>query len=332
MKRLFIILIFALSILTENPASSQEVRSSLTSDLTKTYGYYIGQKLSVEKIQNELPTLSARALQAQLEFDLEFKGSYENIEKELQKLFHDRWTKYKSQLRSKFTSNLGSTSISKAQADAFIRTIRLRAKGQISPPILETLLSYNPKFQISPVKELMRGFKNTYRTKGHPKAKGVDFQIDYPRSWRAKEGRRPNVIQLMTSKNGRGLESIILMVKKLPLPSGYKITDQELDELFSQQGLREMLPKGANFISTQPIIMDNHKGGMMVFDQSLQRIDQKIFFRSLHFITLYEKKMIFIQCMVGSQKADQRELTKRFRRLEPLFKLVANSFIIQSQY
>ena len=332
MKLPLFVSVLLLFLIVGNPVWPQEVRSSLPSDLTKTYGYYNGQKLSIERIQKEFPTLSAAAFQAQMEFDLVFKPSYKNIEKELQKLFRQRWTNYKGQLRRKLTNSLGSTSINKIQASAFIRTLRQRAKGKIEPPILETLLTYNPKFQISPVQELLRGFKSSYRTKGHPKAKGVDFQIDFPRSWRPKEGRRPNVIQLMTSKNGRGLESILLMVKKIPLPSGYKFTEQELKDFFSPQGLREMLPKGATFISAQAIVMDNKKGGMVVFDQTLQRIDQKIFIRSLHFITLYENKMIFIQCMVASQKDDQIDLTKRFRQMEPLFKLVANSFIIQSQY
>jgi len=41
--------------------------------------------------------------------------------------------------------------------------------------------------------------------------------------------------------------------------------------------------------------------------------------------------MIFIQCMVATQKGNQTDLDRQFRRMEPLFKLVANSFIIQSQ-
>jgi hypothetical protein len=318
--------------LMPQPVWPQEPRSPLHSDLSQTYGYYSGQKLSIERIQREFPALSARALQAQMTFDLVFKSSYKNIEKELRDLLRQQWPKYKRQMHQKLTSNLGSAPISMTQADTFIRTVRLRAKGQIDPPILETLLTYNPEFQNNPVKELLRGFKSTYRTKGHPKAKGVDFQVEYPRSWRIKEGIRPNVIKLITSKNGRGLESILLMVKDIPLPPGYKITDQELDDFFSPQELRGMIPKGASFISAQPVVLDNQKGGMMIFDQTLQRIDQKVSFRILHFITIYRNKMIFIQCMVATQTGNQDDLKKQFRRLEPLFKLVANSFVIQSQY
>ena len=311
---------------------AQAIKSPLYSDLSQTYGYYKGQKLSVEMIQREFPNLSVSASHAQMAFELEFKPSYENIEKELNKLLRQQWPTYKEQMHQQITNNLGTTSINLTQAEKFIRTVDHRAKGQIETPILETLLTYNPDFQDSPAKEMLRGFKSTFRTKGHPKAKGADFQIEYPRSWRIKEGKRPNVIKLFTSKNGRGLESILLMVKDIPLPSGYEITDQELDDFFSPQELKLMIPNGASFISAQPIILDNQKGGMMVFDQTLQRIDQKVSFRNLQFITIFKNKMIFIQCMVATKKNNQTDLNKQFRRLEPLFKLVANSFVIQDQY
>jgi hypothetical protein len=325
----FLVIIVAL---TSQPVWAQKVKSPVYVDLSQTYGYYRGQKLSVERIQKEFPNLSARASHAQMAFDLVFQSSYENIENELRKLLRQQWPTYKKQMHQKLTSTLGSTSISVTQADSFIRTVRLRAEGQIEPPILETLLAYNPEFQNNPAKELLRGFENTFRSKGHSKAKGVDFQIDYPKSWRVKEGKRPNIIKLFTSKNGHGLVSVILSVKNIPLPLGYELTDQEVDEIFSPQGLRETVPDGASFISAQPIILDNQKGGMVIFDQTLQRVDKKISFRSLQFLTIYRNKMIAIQCMVTTKTSNNSDLNKQFSRLEPLFRLMANSFVIQSQY
>ena len=332
MNRPLVPLVLLLSISAGNPVWPQEITSPLHSDLSQTYGYYSGQKLSIERIQSEFPTLAARALQAQMAFELVFKSSYENIEKELRKLLGQRWSTSKRQMLQGLTGNPGSVPISMTPADAFIRTVLLRAKGQIETPILETLLTYNPQFQKIPAKEFLRGFKSTFRTKGHSKAKGVDFQIEYPRSWSSKEGKRPNVVKVFTSQNGRGLETILLMVKDIPLPSGYKITEQELDSVFSTQGLKEMIPKGASFISAQPIVLDGNKGGMMVFDQTLQRLDVALPLRGLFFITIYANKMIFIQCMVTSKTENRSDLKQQFRRLEPLFRLVANSFVIQSQY
>jgi hypothetical protein len=332
MKRPLVPLVLLLSLLVGNPVWPQEIKSPLHNDLGQTYGYYSGQKLSIEWIQREFPALSARASQAQMAFELVFKASYSNIENELRKLLGQQWPAFKRQMLQGLENNLVSAPISITQADTFIRTVRLRAKGQIETPVLETLLTYNPQFQKKPAKEFLRGFKSTFRTKGHSKAKGVNFQIEYPRSWSSKEGKRPNVIKVFTSQNGRGQETILLMVKDIPLPSGYKITEQELDSLFSPQGLKEMIPKGASFISAQPIVLDGKKGGMMVFDQTLQRLDVILALRGRFFITIHANKMIFIQCMVISKIGNQAGLNQQFRRLEPLFRLVANSFVIQSQY
>jgi hypothetical protein len=332
MIRALVPLVLLLSLWIEHSAWSQEIRPPLHSDLSQAYGYYSGQKLSIERIKSEFPTLSTEASRAQMAFELVFKSSYENIENELRKLLGQRWPVYKRQMTQGLKDNLGSAPISTAQAAIFIRTVRLRAKGKIETPVLETLLSFTPQFQKQPARELLRGFKNTFRTKGQRKAKGVDFQIEYPKSWSSKEGKRPNVIKVFTSRNGRGAETILLMVKDIPLPSDYEITEQELDSIFSTQGLREMIPKGASFISAQPVTLDGKKGGMMVFDQTRQRLDVMLHFRGLFFITMYANKMIFIQCMVASGIENQADLEQQFKRLEPLFRLVANSFVIQSQY
>lgn len=317
--------------LLSQPALSQQIASPLYEDLSRAYGYYNGQKLSIENVQKAYPALAAEASKAHMEFELIFKSSYENIEKELQEILGQRWAEYKNQMQRQINS-LRSPPVSEAQAIAFIQEVKLRAKGQIEPPVLETLLIYNAQFKINPAEEFMRGFTSTYRTKGHAKAKGIDFQIQYPKSWRAKEGQRPNVIQLITSENGRGFNSIVLMVKDIPLPPGYRIPEQEMNDLFSPQSLKEMIPDGATFVTSKAVVLDHQKGGLIVFDQTQQRVDTKISMRILQFVTVYRNKMIFVQCMTATPDSGHTELNDRFRKMEPLFKLVANSFVIQSQY
>ena len=105
---------------------------------------------------------------------LVFKASVENIEKELQAGLGPRWNVFNKQLLDRLESSLASPD--QATAETFITQVRQRAKGQIETPILETLLTYSPAFQKSPANEFLSGFTQIYRTKGHPKAKGIDFQ------------------------------------------------------------------------------------------------------------------------------------------------------------
>jgi hypothetical protein len=220
-----------------------EITSPLHTDFSKAYGYCMGQKFRIEQIRQKFPEIADQARIAQLEFELVFKSSYENIENELRKLLGDKWDAYKSQLSTMATDTFEPSRFSEQDARAFVTEVSLRAKGEISSPVLETLLTYHPDFQSNPAEEYVRGFVETYRTKNHPKAKGVDFQIQYPKSWEAKEGQRPNVVQIITSKNGRGFDDIALTVKDIPIPQGYKITQAEINDLFTAKSLRETLPE-----------------------------------------------------------------------------------------
>ncbi len=329
-KPFLTVLILPFLLLMHQPVSAQEVRSSLPSDLGRAYGYYTGQKFSIERIKQLYPALAGEAAKAQARFDVVFKASYDNIGKELKAGLGPRWDAYEKQLSDQLTTSLAS--LDQAAAENFIREVGLRAKGQIESPVLETLLTYNPEFQNDPAKEFLSGFTQIYRTKDHPKAKGVDFQIQYPRSWRAKEGLRPNVIQLITSQNGRGFENTALMVKDIDLPRGYVVTEEELDDFFSPEEMRDMVPEEATFISAKPVVIDRHKGGMIVWEQIAQRVDRKVYTRNVQFVTLYKNKMLFLQCMVGSVSDDPASLRATFEKYEPLFKLIANSFVIQDQY
>ena len=118
------------------------------------------------------------------------------------------------------------------------------------------------------------------------------------------------------------------MVRDNPIP----LTEQDLDDLFVESELKGMVPEGAKFISVKPIVLDDHKGAMIIYDDIVQRVDILITMRSLIFITIYDGKMIFIQCLVSALPGEESKLQERFNHFEPLFKMIANTFIIQEQY
>lgn len=225
---------------------------------------------------------------------------------------------------------LSTQQLNQEVAARFITEVESRARGEMPSPILETLLTY--QFMDWPTKEFMLGYNRVFRTKNHPKAKGVDFQIRYPISWLPEEGERPNTIQTFTSENGRGLEMFLLMVKDIPLPLGYTLTEQDLDDFFVESELKKMVPEGAKHVSAKTIVLDNHKGAMIIYDHIGQRLDIAITSRTLHFITILGGKMIWVSCYVSVLPGEESELQERFNRFEPLFKMIANSFIIQEQY
>jgi hypothetical protein len=166
--------------------------------------------------------------------------------------------------------------------------VKKRAKGQIHSPVLETLLSYNSLFQKHPEEEFRQDFIKTYRTSQHPKAKGIDFQIEYPASWKANDGIRPNVIKHIQSKNGYGPDFIAIMAKDISLPKGYKLSKGDIEEQFSYDELKDMIPSGASFIDAKSVILDRQRGGILIYEQVGERLEKVLMIRTLSFITIYQ--------------------------------------------
>jgi len=124
----------------------------------------------------------------------------------------------------------------------------------------------------------------------------------------------------------------LLMVKDIPIPLDYTLTEQDIDDFFVESNLKEMIPEGGKFISAKLIILEDHKGAMIIYDDIVQRVDITTITRNLVFITIYDGKIIWIGCSVLALPGEESELKERFNRFEPLFKMIANTFIIQEQY
>ena len=296
--------------------------------LGRTYGYIKGQQFSLNRIRKLFPDLENEVTKSELEFSISFKKASDRITKELEEILGNEFRSFEDQMAEKLKSTLGNQKIDKQTALLFFEEIKSRAKGNIESPVLETLLTY--QFIDTPEKEFLKGYVKTYSTKGHPKSKGVTINSKLPLSWKQQEGDRPNIIQKFVSENGSGQEIVLFMVKDLELPSGYKITQSELDDFFVESELREMIAEGSEFISAKRISLDNHTGGQIIYKTVQERLDFTITMQSVQFITIYNGKMIFLQCMVSAEPDEN--LTERFDLFLPIFRQIANSMILMDQY
>jgi len=321
---LFIIFVFLVLAANTQTVVAQTIEAPLHNDLGRTLGFIMGQRSSLNIIKAEYPNLALQAQVAESEFESSFSNAEKNIKNALQEILKEEYPEFLETLEKQINDLIPSLQLNQEAAANFIAEVELRARGEIPSPILETLLTY--QFMDWPMEEFTFGYNRVFRTKNHPKAKNVDFQIRYPISWRPEEGERPNIIQKFRSENGRGLENFILMVKDLPISPDYTITEQDISEA------KEMVPEGGKLIYAKPIVLDRHKGAMIVFDYVVQQLDIVITMRQLMFITIYGGKMIWINCVVSALPGEEGELQERFNLFEPLFKMIANSFIIQEQY
>lgn len=123
------------------------------------------------------------------------------------------------------------------------------------------------------------------------------------------------------------------MVKEMPLPKGYKITKEELNDLFTEKEMKDMVPDGGKFISFTKMTLDNNIGGMIEYEQTMERLDFKIKIRirMVQFMFIRGNKMYMLQGTVGSEKTDT-DLSLEMKKYLLLYKLVANTIVVNDQY
>ena len=338
MRPRFLTLLLASCCYASHVWSAEEeivLTDAVVRDIVHTYGFYLGQSFSLDAIEEKFPDISAQTRIAKLQFDARFSSSITNMDAVLTRK-NGEWSKAKTNLREKIAATLGGQTLNPDSAKEFVETVTKRAKGEIPSPVIETLLTFQPSYIAKPASEFLDGFEARFTSDGSGKSKGVRFHLDYPRSWSSADGNRPNIVRKLVSQNGRGFEMIMVVVKSLSLPPGQKLTDKDIEEMVAEvatpKELKEMLPDGASFVSGGPLRLDGRPGFYQKYSLKQQRLDFTFSSIAVSYTVYYQTSIIQIQCQVSSEAKEEQSLEQRFERFEPLFKLVANSFVIQSQW
>lgn len=310
--------------------SNDNIKIAKYKRVSEAYGYIIGQDYTLNLIKKEFPKYELQILHAEMSFNSSFGKSKFEIKKYLiEYLGQIEFNNYEDKLMIAMKNMLGNQTFSEENVTNFITEVESRAKGNIASTVLETILSF--QFLDRPQNELTTGFTSTFKTKSHPKAKNTDWQIKVPKSWKAEEADRPNIIQKFISDYGAGNNTIMILVKEMPLADGHKLTNEELNELFTEKEMKSTVPEGGKFISFTKMTLDNYIGGMIEYEQSTERLDYKINIRMVQFTFIKDDKMYILQGIVGSIN-ENTDLSIEMKKYLPLYKLVANSIVVNDQY
>ncbi len=347
--KLIIIIGLAIGHLTfSNSAYTQELQNSFYVDINQSMGFIMGQNFSLNRIKTEYPELATRAMIVESHFKKSFGNAEKNMDNELRRILEDQYSEYMSTVDESISGSLNSQKINHSLALQFLDEIEMRAKGVIPSPILETLLIY--QFAGYPQNEFLQGYKSKYLTVGHLKSKGIDLQVEYPKSWSSREGNRPNVIQFFSSNNGRGPAYALVMTRDLLAEAQDLLTSKEkavlktyegsqalADEIFSKNSLREMAEEVGLYnvreMKSKRIIIDRWPGAMLEFIGEQQRLDLVVTMYTRMYLAIYENYLITLHCQLGEFNGDiDNNLKQNISEYTPLFHLMANSLIIQNQY
>ena len=300
--------------------------------MSRTYGYYIGQTYTLDNIKKKYPNLQNEIFLIKNDFDLKYLKSIKDIEQFFTKnMSKKQWSDFQKMVKDGIKKQL-NTNISYEESLEAIQVVKARIKGDIESPVIETLLMFNPNYQKNPIEELNDKFIQTYNSKDNPKAKGVDFSVKVPKSWKSQEANRPNIVRKFTSNNGyivedTFMENIMLGVYDLPIEVK-KLTSQDVTDVCNDIPENSVLREcKATTLENLPVVVQRLKLNM-------KRLENSMNMEVVQYNVFYKNKMIIIQGQVGTmnEKISEKTLLERFEKFKPVFNYVANSLMISNLY
>ena len=300
--------------------------------MSRTYGYYIGQTYTLDNIKKKYPNLQNEIFLIKNDFDLKYLKSIKDIEQFFTKnMSKKQWSDLQKMVKDGIKKQL-NTNISYEESLEAIQVVKARIKGDIESPVIETLLMFNPNYQKNPIEELNDKFIQTYNSKDNPKAKGVDFSVKVPKSWKSQEANRPNIVRKFTSNNGyiiedTFIENIMILVYDLPIEVK-KLTSQDVTDICNDIPENSVLREcKATTLENLPVVVQRLKLNM-------KRLENSMNMEVVQYNVFYKNKMIIIQGQVGTmnEKISEKTLLERFEKFKPVFNYVANSLMISNLY
>ena len=183
------------------------------------------------------------------------------------------------------------------------------------------------------VQLFVSGEKAVFDSTGHEKAKGVRVKLFYPKTWKAIEGARPNIIQKLVSENGTGMAMVMLQTRALPPELNRQLTDDEKKELIGEDSLKELVPDGGKLVSYKLTKLEGEPCGMLETSMIAERAGFKIAMFNIFYVVPVKGAILIIQTGFGGNATDGVEaLEARYREAKPILQLIAGSCIFPDKW
>jgi hypothetical protein len=172
------------------------------------------------------------------------------------------------------------------------------------------------------------GQRKTFSTEGHDKAKGVKLMISYPDSWEPTAGETPDVVQMITSSRGFGMEVLRLEFKSLGLPEGTQLKPAEQAKYFTAPALKPLIPADAKLVTTKPALVQGRSGVILEHTRSEKRGPKVFEFYVQTYAFIQGTTMVLVHCQVGGVVGGGPPVAQRMRECKPLFEQIVKSIVL----
>lgn len=295
-------------------------------------GYCMGQEWALAAIERQ-SGVAGEVMRYRARFEIVFPDACGNLEQAVEdatRLAKVDWQQTRKEVLAKAALQLTDPQ-SPAEAEAMLANFEPRLRGEVEPAILPFLLAASTPNLRDPTWEMRQGWKNEYRTDGHPKAKGVRLHLEVPRSWKAEEGRRPNIVQKWTSQGGQGLSTVLV-----------QITSAEPDLIAAWKTLRddrvlkptcEALTAGVgktNLTGSRRVKVEGQNALICSYVTTMERMDTTITTANESLFFPWGRGLVMILSMSAyTDPAGQEEAA---RDAKTVLSAVGNSIVLPDRY
>lgn len=178
------------------------------------------------------------------------------------------------------------------------------------------------------VKAFKQGQKVKYDSKDSPKAKGLRLTVEYPSTWRAEDGQRPNIVQKFLGKDDFGNSvQAILLIKKLPFLA--RLTK---NEILKENYLKEIVTEiGGTYVKSAPTKIERENAAWVIYTQDAERAGITMRAKALMFVVMFKGKWVQLQCAVVGLQSEST-IDQRFNDYLPIFQLIGNSIVFPDKW
>jgi hypothetical protein len=197
---------------------------------------------------------------------------------------------------------------------------------KLLPVLILLCLFYNSFAQSTPNTDL----DNTceYKTDGTGKSLGLKIKINYPCSWQQSDGQRPHRIKNIN--HGLDINSGTASIGFSVYPMPTIRSNEEIDEMLTQDYIKESVPDGATLISGRKIKIDGLNSTEVEYKIIREMPLGTLYTYNLVYNIYYKDKLILVSYGVGSSSNDKA--LAKFEEYKTLFKALATMTIIISQW
>jgi len=175
-------------------------------------------------------------------------------------------------------------------------------------------------------------YKN-FVSNGSGKSKGLKFTLKYPSSWASQEADRPNIVRKFMGKNIGLMINIQILEDNLTFEGMPESDKKELfDIMYSKEGLKMMFP-GHEIITSDPNQkIDGIRCVSLQTRSKEKRLNYYVYSKNLFYQMIYNEYLIQLNFAVIEGEEGYSSIESRFESNLPLFKSMANYFVITSQW